>query len=164
MAKLSGLIINKMISYFNNDVKRINHALKVYSFSKSIGELEGLDEKQMLILEISSILHDIGIKQSEKKYNSTAGKYQELEGPPIAKELLKDIKLEKDILDRICFLIGHHHSYNRIDKIDLQILVEGDFLVNAYEDKLNYDQIKIVKDKYFKTKTGKYFLDTIYKK
>ena len=97
MAKLSGLIINKMISYFNNDVKRINHALKVYSFSKSIGELEGLDEKQMLILEISSILHDIGIKQSEKKYNSTAGKYQELEGPPIAKELLKDIKLEKDI-------------------------------------------------------------------
>ncbi|MBV4420566.1 HD domain-containing protein [Clostridium tyrobutyricum] len=163
MTKLSGLVINKMISYFNNDVKRINHALKVYSFSKSIGELEGLDEKGMLVLEISSILHDIGIKQSKIKYNSTAGKYQELEGPPIARELLKDIKLEKDILDRICFLIGNHHSYNKIDKIDLQILVEGDFLVNAYEDKLNYDQIKTVKDKYFKTKTGKCFLDTIYK-
>ncbi|MFL0198765.1 HD family phosphohydrolase [Clostridium sp. WILCCON 0269] len=151
-----------MITYFGNDIKRINHALKVYGFSKSIGELEGLNKNEMLVLELSSILHDIGIKESEKKYNSSAGNYQEIEGPPVAKELLKDIDLHKNTIDRICFLIGNHHSYNKIDNIDLQILIESDFLVNAYEDNIKKCHIEYIKNKHFKTSTGKKFLNSIY--
>ena len=66
MENIPSLVLKKMILYFGNDARRINHALKVYSFSKNIGELEGLSGNELLTLEISSILHDIGIKESEK--------------------------------------------------------------------------------------------------
>ncbi|KAA8666967.1 HD domain-containing protein [Clostridium sp. HV4-5-A1G] len=162
MMNITSHIMKKMITYFGNDAKRINHALKVYGFSKTIGELEGLNKNDLLILEIAAILHDIGIKESEKKYNSSAGNYQEIEGPPIARKLLKDIDIDKNVVDRICFLIGSHHSYNKIDKIDLQILIESDFLVNAYEDNIKKPDIEFMDEKYFKTSAGRQFLHTIY--
>ncbi len=108
-------------------------------------------------MEIAAILHDIGIKESERKYNSSAGNYQEIEGPPIARELLKDIDIDKNVVDRICFLIDSHHSYNKIDKIDLQILIESDFLVNAYEDNIKKSDIEFMDEKYFKTSAGRQF-------
>lgn len=162
MSDLASYVTKKMILYFGNDIKRINHALKVYGFSKTIGQLEGLNDNEMLILELASILHDIGIKESERKYNSSAGNYQEIEGPPVAKELLKEIDLDDTAIERICFLIGNHHSYNKIDKIDLQILIESDFLVNAYEDNIKISDIEYMKNKYFKTSTGKELLNSIY--
>ncbi|OBR91358.1 MULTISPECIES: HD domain-containing protein [Clostridium] len=164
MSDLPSHVTKKMILYFGNDIKRINHALKVYGFSKTIGQLEGLNNNEMLILELASILHDIGIKESERKYNSSAGNYQEIEGPPVAKELLKEIDLDDTIIERVCFLIGNHHSYNKIDKIDLQILIESDFLVNAYEDNIKISDIEYMKSKYFKTSTGKELLNSIYVK
>ena len=42
--------------------------LKVYSYAKTIGEMENLDEKMQEILEVTAVLHDIGIKVSEEKY------------------------------------------------------------------------------------------------
>lgn len=155
-------ILIAMIKYFGNDVRRINHALKGYAFSKSIGEKEGLREEELYILEVASILHDIGIKVSEEKYNSSAGNYQEIEGPGVARELLCLFQLEEKILDRICFLIGNHHSYSKIDQLDFQILVEADFLVNIYEDNIEKKNIAIVKERYFKTYTGIEYLTSMY--
>lgn len=159
----SGEIAKEMIMYFSGDCRRINHALKVYSLSKSIGECEKLDKNKLEILEAAAILHDIGIKESEKKYNSSAGNYQEIEGPPIAKAILKKLAYDEEFIDRACFLIGNHHSYNKIDDIDFQILIEADFLVNIFEDDVKLEQIKIVKEKYFKTGTGISFITSMYK-
>lgn len=156
------IVINEMISYYANDPRRINHFLKVYSFSKSIGELENLDEETQYILEISAIMHDIGIKISEEKYNSSAGNYQEIEGPPVARKMLEKLGFDEKIIERVCFLIGHHHTYSKIDSIDYQILVEADFLVNIYEDEIKQDSIISIKDKYFKTKSGTNFLEKLY--
>ena len=145
----TSIIINEMIAYYANDPRRINHFLKVYSFSKSIGELEKLDEETQYILEIAAIMHDIGIKISEEKYNSSAGNYQEIEGPPVARKMLEGLDFDEKIIDRVCFLIGHHHTYSKIDNIDYQILVEADFLVNIYEDEIKNDSIVSIKNKYF---------------
>mgnify|MGYP003168269951 CR=1 FL=1 len=162
MKKNTSIIINEMISYYANDPRRVNHFLKVYSFSKSIGELEKLDEEMQYILEIAAIMHDIGIKISEEKYNSSAGNYQEIEGPPVAREMLEMLGFDEKIIERVCFLIGHHHTYSKIDNIDYQILIEADFLVNIYEDEIKYDSIVSIKDKYFKTKAGINFLEKLY--
>ena len=156
------LIIKEAISYDEGDSKRINHFLKVFSFAKSIGELEKLDLKRQYILEIAAVLHDIGIKVSEKKYKSSAGKYQEIEGPSIAEEILGNLEIEEDIIKRVSYLIGHHHTYKDIDNIDYQILIEADFLVNIYEDNIGDKEIKLIRDKYFKTKTGIEFLTRMY--
>lgn len=162
MNNKTSIVINEMIGYYANDPRRINHFLKVYSFSKSIGELEKLDEETQYILEIAAIMHDIGIKISEEKYNSSAGNYQEIEGPPVARKMLEGLGFNEKIIDRVCFLIGHHHTYGKIDNIDYQILVEADFLVNIYEDEIKQDSIISIKDKYFTTKAGTNFLEKLY--
>jgi HD superfamily phosphodiesterase len=152
-----------MVRYFEGDVKRINHLLKVYGFAKTIGELEGLDEKTQEILEMASITHDIGIKISEKKHHSASGYYQQMEGPNEAKILLEGLEIEKETIERVCWLIAHHHTYHNIEQMDHQILVEADFLVNAWEDSMDKTAIISVRTKVFRTEAGKSMLDSIYR-
>ncbi len=155
-------ILNLMIKYNSPDVRRINHAIKVYFFAVNIAEEEACDIDTFNTIVYAAILHDIGIHEAEKKYGSSAGKFQEIEGPSVAKELLKDIELQEEIKNRIFYLIGNHHTYDKIDGIDFQILVEADFLVNIYEDEISRESIKSIKNKIFKTKNGIELLDTLY--
>jgi len=152
----------RMVEYFGQDVKRINHAAKVHFFVRLISSGEKLEQNKSIILEIAAILHDIGIKNAELKYNSADGKYQEIEGPIVADHLMKDLMLSDEAKERIKYLIGNHHSYNKIDDIDFQILVEADFIVNVYEDNLKIENIKAIYIKYFKTKTGQKIFENLY--
>jgi len=157
-------VIKSAISYNKGDARRINHLLKVYSFAKAIGELEFLDEKTQEILEVSAVLHDIGIHECEKKYSSTSGNYQQIEGPSIAQAILNELNYKKETIERVCFLIAHHHTYNNIVGEDYQILVEADFLVNIYEEEMKTKEIESIEKKIFKTKTGKEFLHNLFGK
>lgn len=155
-------LINKMIEHEKGCSKRVNHFLKVHAFAKIIADTQQIDEYNQLILEVTSIVHDIGIKISLEKYNSSSGKYQELEGPPIAKIMLIELGYSKEVIERVCYLIANHHNYDKIDGIDYQILIEADFLVNIFEDNLNKDNIINIRDKYFKTETGIKLLNALY--
>ena len=42
--------------------------------------------------------------------------------------------VDQELTHRVCWLIGHHHTYSNIRDIDHQILVEADFLVNMAEE------------------------------
>jgi len=154
-------IIVKMIAYYGNNLRWTHHSLKVHDFARTIGKLEGLNDQEQFMLEIAAILHDIGIPESRRKYNSAAGKYQELEGPPIARELLKDMALDQKIVDRICFMIGNHHTYEKVDNTNFQILFEADFLVNMYESKAKKERIVSVQKKIFKTKSGNAIINSM---
>lgn len=155
-------VIDRMILYFDGDVRRINHAMKVHNFAKTIGELEDIGDKKLLVLEVAAVLHDIGIKESERKYNSSAGNYQEIEGPAVAMDILKEFNLDKDFVDRVCYLIGHHHTYTKIDDVDYQILIEADFIINIFEDSIAKEKVEIIKSKYFKTKVGIEIIESMY--
>ena len=123
-----------MIAYYDGDPKRIQHFTKVHSYARLIGIGEELDDASLFILEAAAYTHDIGIRVAEEKYGRCDGKLQEQEGPIIAQKMLSQLGFENYIVERICFLIGHHHTYDNIDGLDYQILVEADFLVNLYED------------------------------
>lgn len=153
---------NKIIELYKGDPKRIQHFIKVNSFANTIAEDENLDDYQKDIVALSSLLHDIGIHRCEELYGSSAGDLQELEGPTIAGELLEEIKTPEDIIDRVCYLISKHHTYNDIQGIDWQILIESDFLVNAYEGNLPKEQIEKFRDTYFKTKKGTELLNLMF--
>ena len=155
-------VTTAMIDYYQGQPKRIQHFLKVHAYAKLIGEQEGLDKEILDILEVASLTHDIGIKISEEKYNSSAGKYQEVEGPAVAQQMLEDLQYDKAKTDRVCYLIGHHHTYDQIDGIDYQILVEADFLVNHAEEQSSRETIESVKGKIFKTKTGIWLINKIF--
>lgn len=155
-------IITELIRYDAGDPRRVQHALKVYAFAKAIGEEEGLAAGPLSVLETAAVLHDIGIHESERKYGSSAGNYQELEGPPIAREILKPFGLPAEFTERVCYLIGHHHTYSNINGPDYQILVEADFLVNLYEDGLKPEQARTALEKIFRTQTGKKYLQQMF--
>ncbi len=155
-------IISAMIDYYKGDPRRINHFMKVYAFAKNIGMEEGLDSRTQNILETAAVVHDIGIKLSEEKYNSSSGKYQEIEGPGEAEKLLKNLGVEDDVIERVSYLVGHHHTYGNINDMDYQILVEADFIVNIYEDNESRDAVMNIKNKIFKTKTGKKYIDEMF--
>lgn len=160
--KKIGSVIDAMINYYAGDVPRINHFLKVYGFTKAIGEMEGIGDTTQEILEAAALTHDIGIKNSEQKYNSASGYYQQLEGPQEAKELLEKLEFGSGLIDRVCWLIAHHHTYDDIKDIDYQILVEADFLVNAYEEDLSEAAVQKIRTRLFKTPAGISFLDRMY--
>lgn len=155
-------LLKKMIAYYEGDPKRIQHFLKVYEFARLIGEGEQLDENTQFTLETAAIVHDIGIKAAEMKFNSSNGKLQEQEGPSIARELLLALEYRTDTVDRVCYLVGHHHTYKDISGMDYQILVEADFLVNLYEDQLSQEAITAAFKKIFVTNTGKELCRTIF--
>lgn len=148
-------VFRKMTEYYFGDPKRIQHFTKVYAYAGLIGKLEGLNQKELCILETAALVHDIGIKEAEATYNSCAGKYQEELGPGIANELLKQAGYDDSIIERVCFLVGHHHTYSGIDGADYQILVEADFIVNMYEEGCGRREILSVYNKIFKTESGK---------
>ena len=148
-------LIMEMTAYYHGDAKRIQHFMKVYSFAKMIGQMENLPEKEQKILEVAGIVHDIGIKVSEEKYGNSNGKHQEEEGPGIAIELLQRLGYEQELIERVAYLVGHHHTYTNIDGADYQILVEADFLVNLYEDGLDTETTKTAYERIFQTESGK---------
>ena len=144
-----------MIAYYDDDPKRIHHFTKVHSYARLIGIGEELDDASLYILEAAAYTHDIGIRVAEEKYGRCDGKLQEQEGPIIAQKMLSQLGFENYIVERICFLIGHHHTYDNIDGLDYQILVEADFLVNLYEDDAGNRAIDKAYKRIFKTETGK---------
>ena len=155
-------IMRAAILYDGNDARRIQHFQKVYCFAKVIGQGEKLSERDQYILEVAAVLHDIGIHASEEQYQDTSGMHQELLGPPIARNILEREGVQPDLIDRICYLIGHHHTYENVDGVDYQILIEADFFVNAYEDALSQQAKQKMFEKIFRTETGKTLFLSMY--
>ncbi len=154
--------INKMIFLSDGNNHDINHFLKVWAYAKIIGEQEGLGEYEQQVLELAAIVHDIACPLCREKYGNTNGAYQEQEGMPMAKAFCEDIGEPENQREKICFLVGNHHTYSNVDSLEHQILLEADFLVNADESKLSYQAIINFREKVFKTKTGIMLLNSVY--
>ena len=152
-------MINKIHQVLNQlykgDAKRIQHFCKVHSYAKLIAETENVDKKCLFTIEAAALTHDIGIHFCEEKYGTCNGKLQEQEGPAIAERLLETLGVEQDISDRVQYLIAHHHTYNNINEIDYQILVEADFLVNIMEEGSSKEAAIKAYQNIFKTSCGK---------
>jgi HD superfamily phosphodiesterase len=142
--------------------RRVGHFLKVWGYAKAIGELEKLDADTQRVLETAAILHDVGIRASLEKYGSSSGKYQEQEGPGIARAMLVSLGFAESVVERVCYLIAHHHTYSAIDGLDYQILVEADFLVNMHEEEMSDEAIRSACEKIFRTNSGKQFCRSLY--
>ena len=125
--------IEKMIDFYKGNRHDINHFLKVWSFAKTIGEKEGLDEDTQEILELTAVVHDIACPLCREKYGNANGKMQEKESAPLVDAFFAELPVEKQKVERIRWLVEHHHTYTDVKSVDHQILLEADFLVNADE-------------------------------
>jgi putative nucleotidyltransferase with HDIG domain len=150
-----------MKKYFGTDFKRVHHAIKVARFAEQILKMEGGNP---LVVMGAAYLHDIGIHEAERKHGSPSGHYQELEGPAIAKEILEKLNVQKEMVDEICDIIGHHHSPREQETLNFQILYEADWLVNIEEEGISKDREKVegLIGKLFRTVTGKQLAEKLY--
>lgn len=152
----------RMIELYCGDAARIQHFIKVHSLAKLIGNMSSLDHGTMMILECAALVHDIGIHECERLYGSCEGPLQEQVGPPMAHRMLWDLNFSQDIIDRVCYLVGHHHTYDGIDGVDYQILVEADFLVNFHEGFSSLETIRTTYNRIFKTAAGRQICRKMY--
>ena len=77
--------------------------------------------------------------------------------------MLNELGFNPKVIDRVRYLIAHHHTYTNINDLDYQILVEADFIVNLYEDGVDKKAIENVYNNIFKTNTGKQILKDMFK-
>ena len=155
-------ILKKMILYSNGNLHDINHFIKVWAYAKTIAELEGVDESTKYILETAAIVHDIACPVLRARSGSCDGKMQEIEGPDLAKEFLKEFEFSEEQLNRVLYLVGHHHTCEDVNGIDYQILLEADYIVNADESGYSLESIKKTDAALFRTASGKSILESIF--
>ena len=156
-------IMEKMIAFSDGNIHDIDHFIRVWTYAKIIGELEGLDDETLFILEIAAITHDIACPLCREKYGSTNGKYQEEEGIPLVKKFLSGTGVPEDQIERVAFLVGHHHTFTGIDSADWQILVEADYIANATENGYSEQNIRNTMQKIMKTESGKRLLQSVFR-
>ena len=144
------------------DIKRIEHSLKVFGYAQLLGAAEMLDDRKLEILELTALLHDIGIHVAEKKYGRSTSHDQETEGPPVAREIMRSLDINPEVIERVCFIISRHHTFTAVDGIDFQLLVEADFLVNSTEDHMNDHQIIHFSKNVFRSESGLMYLKLLF--
>jgi len=151
--ELKNEIIKKMIIYFDYNNNHINHTYRVLDYAEEISDIENGDPD---IVISSAILHDIGIPDCKKKYKSIEGQLQEIEGPPVAREILESLSIDEEIIKEVCEIIGCHHSPGEIETMNFKIMWDSDWLVNlpdVYDIKDKSKLAEII-NKTFMTKSG----------
>jgi HD superfamily phosphodiesterase len=151
-----------MKRYFNKDFKRISHAMKVARHAEQIVKNERGDPAVVLS---SAYLHDIGIKEAERKYNSTEARYQEEEGPPIALGILTRLGAREEMIREVCDIIGRHHHPKSEETLNFKCLYDADIITNLEEkQKLNPfdpEELDALIDRGCLTETGKKLARTV---
>ena len=152
----------KMIDKAAGNLHDICHFLKVHAYAKMIGEMEKLDDKTQFILEVAAVVHDISCPLCREKYGSTNGKYQETEGAPLVEAFLRDTGMSPTRIQRVQYLVGHHHTFADIDGADYQILIEADYIANASENGYGAENILNFVRRYFKTNAGRRLIGSVF--
>ena len=148
-------LIARMESVFGDDSRRIDHAMNVLGYAESI--MDSSPGVCPLVVRAAAILHDIGIPAAERKHGSSSGRYQEIEGPPIAREILEGMNIDAPAIDHICRIVANHHSARDIDTPEFRIIWDADWLVNIPDEYDTSDSKSISEliDKVFKTPKGR---------
>ena len=145
----------EMKRYFKQDFKRIGHASRVARYAEQIGKEE---RGNLAVILTAANLHDIGIKEAERKYQSTVARYQEEEGPPIAKEILIRLGAREELIEEVCDIIGHHHHPRAEESPNFKSLYDADLITNLEEkhkkDPMNPEKLEKIIEKSFLTDSG----------
>ncbi len=142
--------------YFGRDFKRIGHASRVARYAEQIGREE---QGNLAVILTAAYLHDIGIKEAERKYNSSAAPYQEAEGPPIAREILIKLGAAEEMIAEVCHIVGHHHHPEKDETTNFKSLFDADLIANLEEahkeQAMDKSKLESILEKSFLTESGR---------
>ncbi|MBW1971718.1 MAG: phosphohydrolase [Deltaproteobacteria bacterium] len=145
----------EMKRYFGKDFKRIGHATRVARYAEEISKNEG---GNIAVILIAAYLHDIGIKEAEKKYKEDYEKYHEEEGAHVAYDILTRLGADKELIEEVIDIISHHHHPKDNENINFEIVYDADLVVNLEEklkeSKIDEKNLKEIINNSFFTETG----------
>ncbi|MCX7805160.1 MAG: HD domain-containing protein [Planctomycetota bacterium] len=124
---LAERIIEEVRAEFGDDTRRIAHALAVYDRARDILRSERGNPRIVLA---AALLHDIGIKEAERKHGSSASEFHEEEGPPIARRILEKLNVDGPSIVGICRIVGSHHSARYGETPEFKIVWDANMLAN----------------------------------
>ena len=152
-----------MESVFAETSYMVEHTMTVLGHALEIHEQEGGERETV---KAAAILHDIGIPKAREVHGSSSGQYQEIEGPPIAREILTRHGFSPTQIDHVCGIVANHHSDTDPDivsTIEFKILWDADWLVNIPVDfaEADRDELEAIVERVFKTSTGRHMVEAI---
>ena len=134
LAKKKELLVERvpieMKRYFESDFKRIGHATKVARYAERLCKEE---EAHPVVTTLAAYLHDIGIKEAERKHGSASAEHQHEEGPSVAREILEKLGAEEGIIAEVCDIIGHHHTPREEETANFKVIYDADLTANLEE-------------------------------
>jgi len=144
-----------MKRYFKSDFKRIGHATRVARYAERIGKEEN---GNLSVILCAAYLHDIGIHEAERKYNSTAARYQEELGPAIAEGILAKLGATNELIAEVCDMVGHHHHPRETETVNFKTLYDADLIANLEdnrtEEPISAERLDRIIEKSFLTASG----------
>lgn len=161
---LADSLIPEMETVFAENPGMIDHTKTVLGHALDIQSQEG---GALTIVSAAAILHDIGIPKAREVHGSSSGEYQEIEGPPIAREILTRRGFAADQIDHICGIVANHHSDTDpriVTTVEFKILWDADWLVNfprRYRDASASEKSAAI-DEIFKTDRGEELARTMF--
>ena len=156
-------LMGRIVQYSDGNMHDIDHLTRVWAYAKTIGHLEQMDEDTQRVLEAAAIVHDIACPLCREKYGHTAGPLQEREGAILAADFLKDSGLTPAEVERVSFLVGHHHTLTDVDGADWQILLEADYIANAAENSWPKENVRHFLDTVCRTASGEQLIRSIFR-
>ncbi len=153
-SSLADRLIEAIKKVFGDDQPRITHALRVFEAAQELLRTEDANPR---IVVAAALLHDIGIKEAERKHGSAAPKFQELEGPPIARRILEGLDFPEKDIQHVCQIVANHNSAREIDTLEFRVVWDADRLVNFPEERGDAppEELSELIEKTFRTPTGK---------
>ena len=88
--------IQKMVEFYKGDLHDIDHFLKVWAMTKTIGGAGGTGQ--------AAVVHDIACPLCRDKYGDTNGKHQELESPPLVEAFFEGLPVGRGDVECISWL------------------------------------------------------------
>lgn len=135
-------VAKAMKAQYGGDEKRVTRFVRVYTLSKTIGELEKLPDEFQETLELSALVSDI---DGDNKI-------------PRIKEILRSCAVDDEKAIRVCHIVENKHDYDHISGLDHQILLEAEMIVKFKENATPEDEIVRIANERFITNYGKLFL------
>ena len=123
-------LIGAMQDYFGDDEDRIRHGQSVLLYAEEILKTEPGDQR---VVVSAAVLHDIGIPNAISRHGSSGHRFQEEEGPPVARKIMEELGIDRGIIDKVSDIIGHHHSPRREESDDYKVVYDADQIVNLIE-------------------------------
>ena len=157
-------LVERMKTSFGENRGNIKHTMRVYAYACDIHQAEVADS---LTVKAAALLHDIGIPKAREVHGSSAGPYQEKEGPPIARDILTELGMDAGRIDHVCRIIANHHTAHDPETtrtLEFKIVWDADWMVNfpgRYKGKAK-EQLRPLVAETFRTSHGRFLANQLF--